>query len=540
MRNTQNIIIKDLSINRIVVRIDGESLIPLKKLVLKDSITNTVLDLHSVKWEGSAFHLSFNLMSLNHEHPIESGDWYLIGIDKNNKNHECYPVEELIKGMKERTFNISNKYNAYFDKSQKNYYYAESKIDEDNQSYFLKIEYAVPSQPLTFMQKRKKAYKKHMHNLSVWGFVKTFNFFKKFNKPNGNRLLFTSSSRSEIGGNQLYVYNRMKERGVDQQFKIDFSYKANIKDRRGLLNKFSFTRKLAMANIIICDDYQPELYHVEYADGVEIIQLWHACGAFKTVGLERMGKPGAPAFDTNVHKCYTAMTVSSPLAAAHYAEAFGIDESKIVSLGVPRTDIFFDEEYKKEIIPKVKAAFPQIENADEVIMYAPTFRGINARYAYFPMDMIDFDGFGEYLEKHNSVMLIKMHPFVREPLPIPEKYKDRIIDASSYREINNMLFVTDLLITDYSSVIYEFSLFNKPMLFYAFDRMKYEADRGFYEPYAKMVPGKIVRTSEDLIASLEARDFEYEKVAPFVKKNFSYTDGKSTDRIIDQLILKNK
>ena len=84
MRNTQNIIIKDLSINRIVVRIDGESLIPLKKLVLKDSITNTVLDLHSVKWEGAAFHLSFNLMSLNHEHPIESGDWYLIGIDKNN------------------------------------------------------------------------------------------------------------------------------------------------------------------------------------------------------------------------------------------------------------------------------------------------------------------------------------------------------------------------------------------------------------------------------------------------------------------------
>jgi CDP-glycerol glycerophosphotransferase (TagB/SpsB family) len=297
---------------------------------------------------------------------------------------------------------------------------------------------------------------------------------------------------------------------------------------------------LMTSKVIVTDDYVRYMRVIKLRKEQKLIQIWHACGAFKTVGLERMGKPGAPAFDTNVHKCYTAMTVSSPLAAAHYAEAFGIDESKIVSLGVPRTDIFFDEEYKKEIIPKVKAAFPQIENADEVIMYAPTFRGINARYAYFPMDMIDFDGFGEYLEKHNSVMLIKMHPFVREPLPIPEKYKDRIIDASSYREINNMLFVTDLLITDYSSVIYEFSLFNKPMLFYAFDRMKYEADRGFYEPYAKMVPGKIVRTSEDLIASLEARDFEYEKVAPFVKKNFSYTDGKSTDRIIDQLILKNK
>ena len=101
------------------------------------------------------------------------------------------------------------------------------------------------------------------------------------------------------------------------------------------------------------------------------------------------------------------------------------------------------------------------------------------------------------------------------------------------------MFVTDILITDYSSVIYEFSLFNKPMLFYAFDRMKYEADRGFYEPYSEMVPGKIVRTSEQLVRALEKRDFEFEKVAPFVKKNFKYTDGKSTDRIIDQLIINN-
>lgn len=543
MRSTRSIIIQDINIARIIVHIKGENTNPhltVKEMILRDSITNTRFTPTHVNWQGNQFEISFNMMALNHEDPLESGDWYLIAIDAKGRLHECYPTEELRAAISERTFNISNRYNAYFDKSAKNYYHAESKIDMDNLSYCLKIDWQKPAVPLTWWQKKRKAYKKFAHNVGVNAFVRTFNFFKKFNKPDGNRILFTSSSRAEIGGNEGFIYNRMVERGVDKQFKIDFSFKANIKNRRGWIQKFSFTRKLAMANIILCDDYQPELYHVEYPPTTEVIQVWHACGAFKTVGLERLGKPGAPAFDTRVHKCYTKMTVSSKLAQQHYAEAFGIDENKILPLGVPRTDIFFDEEYKKKVIPEVIATFPQIKDAKEVIMYAPTFRGVNARNASFPMEMIDFEGIGEYLRKNGSIMLIKMHPFVREPLPIPEAYQDIIIDASSFREINDMLFVTDILITDYSSVIYEFSLFHKPMLFYAFDRMKYEADRGFYEPYAEMVPGKIVRTSEDLLRALEKRDFEYEKVDPFVKKNFRYTDGKSTDRIIDQLILKKK
>ncbi len=541
MRSTRSIIIQDVKINRIIVKIKGSLKNPkltIKELVLRDYITNTILQPSHISWQGNDFEVLINLMSIHDENPMPTGDWYLIGIDQKGRSHESYPVPELVDAINERTFHISNDYNAYFDKSAKNYFWAESKIDQDNVSYFLKVSWSKPAPPLTWLQKRRKAYKKFMHNVSVGGFVKTFNFFHKFQKKVGNRLLFTSSSRKEIGGNEAFIYNRMVERGVDKQFKIDFSFKENIKDRRSFWNKFSFTIKLAKANIIICDDYQPELYHVDFGPDTKVIQVWHACGAFKTVGLERLGKPGAPAFDTRVHKCYTAMTVSSKLAAAHYAEAFGLNIDKIKPLGVPRTDIFFDEEYKKKVIPQVEEAFPQVKDAEEVIMYAPTFRGVNARTASFPMDMIDFDGIGEYLRKHHSVMLIKMHPFVREPLPIPEEYKDIIIDASSFREINDILFVTDLLITDYSSVIYEFSLFHKPMLFYAFDRMKYEADRGFYEPYSEMVPGKIVRTSEELLRALEKRDFEFEKVDPFVKKNFRYTDGKSTDRIIDTLLLK--
>lgn len=540
MRNTRSIVITDVSINRIVVHIEGENTNPnlsIESMLIRDYISNDRLVPTHVDWEGNKFKISFNLMALNDETPIHTGDWYLVAIDQNQKYHECYPTEELIEKISEKTFNVTNRYSVYFHRDVNDYYNAESKIDGDNLSYYLKIVYKIPPKTPKLKKRIKKAIKSRLTIIRQWGYIKIFNFFKLFNSPNGNRLLFTSSSRSEIGGNEKYVYDRMVERGLDKNFKISFSYKDNIKSYRSIFKKFSFTRKLAMANIVIMDDYQPEIYLVDFLDYVKVIQLWHACGAFKTVGLERIGKPGAPKFNTQVHKCYTYITVSSDLSAQHYAEAFGINENKIVPVGIARTDIFFDENYRKKIVPEVLSYFPQCKNASEVIMYAPTFRGPNAKRASFPMDMIDYELIGDYLLKTNSVMLIKMHPFVKSPLEIPEKYKDVMIDASGFREINDMLFITDLLITDYSSVIYEFSLFNKPMLFYAFDRMKYEADRGFYEPYSEMVPGKIVRTSEQLVRALEKRDFEFEKVAPFVKKNFKYTDGKSTDRIIDNLIM---
>lgn len=540
MRNTRSMIITDVSIKRIIVKIKGENTNPdlkIKSIIIRDYITNNKLTPTHVKWDENKFEISFNLLALNHESPICSGDWYLIGIDQKNKHHEIYPIPELVKKLQERTFNISNQYNAYFDKDSDNYYHAESKIDEDNLSYYLKISYRLPKEKIKLKKRIKKFIKKKLRILRQWCYIKIFDFFTIFNKKGGNRMLFTSSSRSELGGNQKFVYDRMVERGLDKNYKISFSYKDNIKSYRSLFNKFSFTIKLAMANIILVDDYQPELYLVDFLKHVKIIQLWHACGAFKTIGLERIGKPGAPSFDTNVHKCYTYMPVSSELSVQHYAEAFGIDEKKIVPIGVARTDIFFDKKYKSKIIPELLKIFPQCRDASEVIMYAPTFRGKNAKNASFPMDMIDYELIGEYLLKTKSVMLIKMHPFVKTTLQIPNKYKDVIIDASSFREINDILFITDIVITDYSSVIYEFSLFNKPMLFYAFDRIKYEADRGFYEPYSDMVPGKIVRTFEQLISALEKRDFEFEKVAPFIEKNFKYTDGKSTDRIIDQLII---
>ena len=134
-----------------------------------------------------------------------------------------------------------------------------------------------------------------------------------------------------------------------------------------------------------------------------------------------------------------------------------------------------------------------------------------------------------------------MHPFVREPLAVPEALRDRIVDASATAtgnaatpiETNDLLFAVDLLITDYSSIVYEYSTLGRPMLFFAYDLDDYVASRDFYEPYESFVPGRIVRTFPELLAAIRREDYEQEKVEPFARRHFDHLDGGSTDRVID-------
>ena len=94
--------------------------------------------------------------------------------------------------------------------------------------------------------------------------------------------------------------------------------------------------------------------------------------------------------------------------------------------------------------------------------------------------------------KGEYAIIIKLHPFCQERFEIPEEYKDVIIDLSDDDELNDLLFVTDLLVTDYSSVVFEASLLNIPMMFYAFDLYDYISSRDFYYDFEGFVPGKIV------------------------------------------------
>ena len=358
-------------------------------------------------------------------------------------------------------------------------------------------------------------------------------------RRNGRRILFSSDSRADLGGNLKLVYDRMVERGLDREFELLTLFKPGIVARRSIHDRLRLPWLLARVDTIVIDDFQPVIYRINVPD-VTIVQLWHAVGAFKTVGYSRVGKPGAPNPYGIVHKNYTWATVSAHDDIAVYAEAFGIPESHVVATGIPRVDPMFSLAQRDAGRAAVAEAYPETVGR-MVILFAPTFRGHGARTATYDNSRIDVEALHTLCEEIDAVCLVRMHPFVREPLPIPGALRDRIVDASATSttgapspvETNDLLFAVDLLITDYSSIVYEYSTLGRPMLFYAYDLDEYVASRDFYEPFESFVPGRIVRTFDELLDAIRRRDYEQEKVMPFARRHFDHLDGGSTDRVID-------
>lgn len=348
-----------------------------------------------------------------------------------------------------------------------------------------------------------------------------------------NRITFMSGRRDEMGGNPDYVYNLIKDReDIDFKFLLFSDPNGHSK----LKNIRRFMHLYATSKVVIVDDYFRLLNAVDKREGVELFQLWHACGAFKTFGFTRLGKKGGPKQDDVNHRMYDCAIVSSQEIAKHYAEGFGLSDECIAATGIPRTDIFMDEQYAQKVKESFYEKRPQLKDK-KIILFAPTFRGNGQMSAFYPLEAFDPAQLYESLGGEYAI-LIKLHPFCQERFIIDEKYKDFIIDLSEEDELNDLLFVTDLLITDYSSVIFEASLRGIPMLFYAYDLYEYISSRDFYYDFESFVPGKIVFSQSELTKSIKEKDFDSEKVDGFKNRFFDSLDGKSSQRVADLIVSK--
>jgi CDP-ribitol ribitolphosphotransferase len=296
---------------------------------------------------------------------------------------------------------------------------------------------------------------------------------------------------------------------------------------------------LATARVFIVDDYFFPIYVVRPRSGTTIIQTWHACGAFKKVGYsvldKSFGVDEALASRVRIHSNYDVCLVASQSAAAHYAEAFRQPLEKFVSrLGIPRTDVFFGEEHLARTREAVRDTYG-LTDGRRVILYAPTFRGDSVTDAR-ATDDLDLGLLAESL-RDDHVLLIRLHPFVRSRTAIVPELEGFAIDVSDHPDINELMLVSDVLVTDYSSAIYEFALLGQPMVFFAPDYEAYEAERGFYFDYRTGVPGPIFETSAALAAFLRAGDFDIDRVDRFRAASFDVADGRSSARVTDELIV---
>lgn len=344
------------------------------------------------------------------------------------------------------------------------------------------------------------------------------------------RILFLSEREPEEGGNLLLVKKWFLE-NTDAEITEFINTRTIDHLRNGEIRDCA--RKCATASVIILEDFYPQLHSIRKRGETKIVQLWHACGAFKTFGLTRAGQPGSVPQTSMNHRNYDFVSVSSETVRSIYAEAFGISLGKVKAFGVPRTDCLFDWRYKRRKREELYVKYPAFRES-RVILFAPTFRGAGNRDAYYPKEAFPVDAFMASLPE-DTVLVLKNHPFVREALPVGAPWSERVLDLSGEENINDLMLVSSLLITDYSSSVFEAALLELPMLFYAFDQEAYMASRDFYFDYEAFTPGAVTSDfsalCEKTAAVLDGHEETEKDLAAFRRTFLDAVRGGSTERI---------
>ena len=296
-------------------------------------------------------------------------------------------------------------------------------------------------------------------------------------------------------------------------------------------------KDIATAKYVFMNEASNTMSAMPLRPETKIIQLWHGCGAFKKFGFSTadllFGASREEQLKHPFNKNYSLVTVSSPEVIWAYNEAMNIDESTgiVQATGSSRTDIFYNKEFLKEAREHVYELVPQAKDK-KIILYAPTFRGRVAK-AETP-DMLNIKMFYEALGDE-YVLLIKHHPVVKNPPAVPEAYKDFAMDVGNILSIEELLSTADICISDYSSLVFEYSLFEKPLIFFAYDLDEYFDWRGFYYDYFELAPGLIAKTNFEMIDYIKHIDERFDKKAiqDFRYKFMRSCDGHATQRIID-------
>lgn len=350
-----------------------------------------------------------------------------------------------------------------------------------------------------------------------------------------NKVLFLECSRKALSNSFSVLYRTLEEQG-GKTLRCHYLLHTTASRREQRKRCRAFVRDLATAGVLYLDEGTDILSHVPVRAETQVVQLWHGCGAFKKFGrsvAEKQFGASADYMDTHpFHSHYSLVTVSSPDVMWAYEEAmeYPRETGVVQPLGVSRTDVFFDKAFLDSAKQNLLRLVPQ-SAGKRVLLYAPTFRG-EIMDAYSP-DVLDLEALRAALG-NEWVLLCKHHPHVKRRPAIPQSCRDFAFDVTDSMTIEDLLCTADVCISDYSSLVFEYALFERPMLFLAYDLDDYFDYRGFYYDYNDLAPGPIVKDTDGVIDFLQHLDerFDRARVQAFRQKFMSACDGHATERIL--------
>lgn len=387
-----------------------------------------------------------------------------------------------------------------------------------------------------------KYIKKVITVIKIYLFMIISRIFCMALKMKENRILFLSDVRDVLDGNLKFVYDMLE----DEKCEKVLSLKKDRKAKRSMKEKMKLVYYLATSKYVLLDDYSRMISIMKVRKGQEVCQLWHGAGAFKKFGYSRQDKMTKSWMDkVNGHRNYTKAIVSAEQIRWCYAEGFGMDIEKVKATGMARTDIFFKQDYIQQKREELYQEYPYLNNK-KVILFAPTYRGVSLKQSYYDYEKLDVEKIYQEFANKGYVFLFKWHPghyYQMQQQGIKpydlEKYENFFYDFSDKRDINELLLITDILITDYSSVIFDYALLNKPVVYFVYDYDEYQKDRGLYFDLEDYIYGDIAQNTEDLIRAIQEEKVLEEQRKRFMEKFMNACDGNATKNTCQWIFEKN-
>lgn len=329
-----------------------------------------------------------------------------------------------------------------------------------------------------------------------------------------NQIVFVSLEGKQLK-DDFYLLNQYLKKDTSLIIKhVLFDYnKKNIKNNfLYLINCIKQTYYINTSKVVILNDNNYVVSNFKRS-GVTVIQLWHASGAIKKFGnaLKR----------TYEIKNYDYVVANGPYWIKPYSLAFNVASNQVILTGMPRLDLLYDKDYLNSRKEYIYQKYPLL-GEKKIALYAPTFRG--NIYTGIRQAPIDLNLVVSNL-RDDELLVVKNHPLLKE-----YRLPSNVIDMSD-ENIYDLFAISSCLISDYSSIILDYYLLNKPIYVFLKDYDLYQNQVGYFlDP--TLLPGEKIYHEKDLINLFEMRKTGFD--LPI----FSNFDGNNTKRLGE--FIKNK
>jgi len=359
--------------------------------------------------------------------------------------------------------------------------------------------------------------------------------------PLEDTILFESWKGRQYSDSPRAIYEELVRRGDPRRMVWVVEHLGvEVPDgaERVILGGHDYFRHLARARWLISNDSMPPHY-VKRA-GTSYAQTWHGTPlkriGFDIENLQMSNKNYLKQFAKEVVK-WDVLVSPNHFSTEILGRAFRFG-GEVLEIGYPRNDVFHQAEQRAERAAQARRRL-NLPEGKRVILYAPTWRDndfdVSGRYRFtMKLDLERMQkAFGD-----DSVLLIRGHQLVASAIDT-SMFEGFALNVSLYPDISDLYLVADVLITDYSSVMFDFVNTGRPMLFYTWDLEAYRDDlRGFYFDFEAEAPGPLLKDTEEVVRALSSiQDVteEYaERYAAFHERFAAIEDGRASGRFIDR------